>query len=244
MFDDFGFRIRRKKEEDPGGGGGGKTTPDLLDQARRTLDKNRNATKVVARLLEDNHEQREQIRELQAQVAPKGAVILTGDDAKAWEKIKALGKPEDIEKAVKEHPDLLKFKTERETTDATRNVARMMDYDPEVLVDVTNARGLEYEVRSETVKDTNGKEEKRQVPHVRVKGQANAKFEPLGEFAKRELKAYEASLPAKKNGGQPPVSGVPLPTMASTEQGSGGNDMVAKHIERMNKAAQVPAPTK
>lgn len=238
VFDRWGMRLQDKEGE--GGGGGGSGKPDVAAAARRKLDKDRNATRVVTQLMEENYEQREEIRSLKAKVeqaVPKGSVVLSGDDAKLWEKVKTSGKPEDVERMLKEHPELVKYRADTEQTSATRNVARAMGWDPDVLVDITNARALEYEDREITVRDAaSGKEEKKRVPHVRARGVKDAKFEPLGEFATRELKAYEGALKAKQNGTGGTSTSVPFPAQPSTDQGSGVTDMTEKFIERMYAA--------
>lgn len=244
LFDRWGFRLQAPEGEGAGGGSGsGK--PDVAAAARRKLDKDRNATRVVTQLMEENYEQREEIRRLKTQAenaVPKGSVVLSGEESKLWEKLKGLGKPEDVERMLKEHPELVKYKADTESTSATRNVARAMGWNPDVLVDITTARGLEFKDEEITVRDAaTGKDEKKRVPHVRAKAVKDAKFEPLEEYGKRELTAYTAALQVKSNGTGGSSTAVEYPAQPSHDQGSGGKDLVKAHIERMNPA---PAPTK
>lgn len=90
-----------------GGGGdaGGKTRPSDI-QARFNGDAQRMAERI-AELLDDNHSYREKNRQLKAdleaaqKLAPaEGSLVLSKEQAAAWEAYQKLGKPEELERAV------------------------------------------------------------------------------------------------------------------------------------------------
>jgi hypothetical protein len=102
---------------DAGGGDGGdgstdaKVKPtDLLAQyGGQTSEAALRMAEKLADFTNDNHALRRknadykiEVEQLRGKVAPEGAVILSADDAKAWEAYKTIGKPEDLTKAVTE----------------------------------------------------------------------------------------------------------------------------------------------
>lgn len=96
---------------DAGGEGGG-DNPDKPTASSLLERYGSDALKMAERLAaaqDDAYKLREKQRELKAEleglrgkVAPEGSAILTADDAKRWEAYTALGKPEDLTKAVSE----------------------------------------------------------------------------------------------------------------------------------------------
>lgn len=98
---------------DAGGDPGGdvhpeKTKPsDVLAQYGQDAQAALRMAERVATLMNDNYDLRRkngdyktEIDGLNKRVAPEGAVVLSGDDAKRWEAYQTIGKPEDLTKAL------------------------------------------------------------------------------------------------------------------------------------------------
>jgi hypothetical protein len=182
------------------GGGGGeqpqrRSSADVLQQygndAIRMADR-------VAELERDNYQLREQRRTLREEVTglkgrqtPEGAVVLTGDDAKAWQAFSSLGKPDEVQAKL----------TERDTLAAEVAAAKKA----ETLRQVAEASGLnfaplkrvgadhEYELRDAT--DADGKAVK--VAYIKV-GDA---FKPLAEHVDTEWADIKPALTATGGSG-------------------------------------------
>ncbi len=92
-------------DTDPQGGSSGKVrASDVLDQFGRDVVK---MADKLADLLTDNNRlraQRATLRDeaatLKARVAPEGGRALTAEEASAWESYTALGKPDEVQKAL------------------------------------------------------------------------------------------------------------------------------------------------
>lgn len=156
------------------------------------------------------------VTELSGKVAPDGAVVLKGDQAKAWSKYTSLGKPEEIETALSEGTaakgDLAKL-NRRETI---RTVAGVAEFDADVLT--TLAGDLEFEVVDETVKG-------KTVKVAKVK--AGETSTPLADYAATNWPKFLPSLkagstPAPKLGTPAPRNGTTTParTLTTTSQGA------------------------
>jgi hypothetical protein len=85
----------------------GKSAPDLVKAAQGLVERSGgDALAAVVKLLDEAHDGREERRVLRVELdglkakLPEGAVILTGDDAKAWPAYTALGKPDELAATV------------------------------------------------------------------------------------------------------------------------------------------------
>ena len=178
------FRIatigRLLESNDPPGSGNQRTKPsDLLTQY------NGDAARMAERLadvLNDNFKGREKNRTLEAEnerlkanQKPEGAVVLTGDDVKAYEAYTALGKPDEIKAKLGER-DTFEGELTGLKRDATlRDVAQEAGFAFPVLKRLGADR--EYEIRDE---QRDGKPVKR--PYIKD----GDTFKPLDEYAAQD----------------------------------------------------------
>ena len=138
------------------------------------------------------------VTELTGKIAPEGAVILKGDQAKAWAKFNSLGKPEDLETRLNEGAAAIGKVAKHDREKHVGEVAKLVGFDADVLNDLAGT--LEFEIAEETVK---GKVEK----VVKVKDGETSK--PLAEYAAAKWPKYMPALklsttPAGPKLGTPP----------------------------------------
>jgi hypothetical protein len=106
--------------------------------------------KKIEKLVSDNAEYRQTIKELEAKSAqvPEGAVVLTGDDAAKWEKAKAL----DLDKVVKDAAEAETLRGEiakRDKAEKRRAAAEAEGVNEKALSLVAGADALEYDTGEE-----------------------------------------------------------------------------------------------
>lgn len=81
---------------------------------------------VASKLFDDNYQLREKNRELRKQVPAKGAVILSGGDAQAWESFKATGiKAEELQSTIDNVAALEKENKELASMENLREIASL-----------------------------------------------------------------------------------------------------------------------
>lgn len=76
--------------------------PDVT-AAEKLIAKHDSAAAAVLALMGENYRARDDKRQAEAKVPPAGSVVLTADEAKAWDAYRTLGKPEDVRKIKAEH---------------------------------------------------------------------------------------------------------------------------------------------
>lgn len=193
----------------------------ITERAKRFLARHAgNAEAAVSELLRDNKKLRDERRtiresgpyrpdeslqrenaELQTEnerlsglIPPVGAVVLTGDDATAWPKFKALNiAPDKIAEALKERDTLASQVADRDRKDVITRAAEELKWKPTILAKIASAEGLHLEFK-DVNQTVDGKQSKVSVPHVRLAKDEKATLEPLAEYAKRELKDYLPAL--------------------------------------------------
>jgi hypothetical protein len=221
---------------DPPGGGGDPPRPkasELLNQYNG--DAVRMAEKL-AEVLGDNATLREQRRDLRAEVttlkgsqAPEGAVILTGDDAAAYQAYQALGKPGDLTKRLADGDAAITSTAQLERDALVAEAAAVAGYKPSVLKD--RAGDLPLVVREVT---EDGKAVKR--AFVAPQGQGE---QELTAYAQAQWGDY---LPALVASQAQPRQGIAYPTTP----GGGGQrpaDPVGAFLTQRNeRAAAAPNP--
>jgi hypothetical protein len=184
MLKDF-FLREADTDVDPQGGASGKTrASDVLDQYGRDGIK---IAEKLAEVLTDNSQLREQRRSLReevttlkAKVAPDGARVLTAEEAKAYDAYAALGKPEDVKKALEANSEATAKLAKLERSERLRAAAEAAGYKPSVLERL--ASDLTIEVRP--VKDS--------APLVVVV--ADGQETALADYAEKEWKDFLPSL--------------------------------------------------
>jgi hypothetical protein len=153
------------------------------------------AMTVMRSLQDENYKLREKNRTLKQQFddaekkAPaEGSVVLSKADAERWEKLKALGKPEEVEAAIKER-DALKT----EVAGAKRD---------QLLRDVSEVEGWNFSVVKKLAGDlsfeildtTNDKGETRKSAMVLVKNGDSTEKKSAANYAETEWKDFLPSL--------------------------------------------------
>jgi hypothetical protein len=147
-------------------------------------------------LTAENTELRSENERLESLVPPAGATILTGTDAEAWTKFKALNlAPDKVTEAIKERDTLKSDLATRERQDMIAKAAEDLGFKPSVLVKVAAAEGLHIEFKDVTEK-VDGKNVVTRVAHVRKAKDEKAELVPLEQFAETELKDYLPALQA------------------------------------------------
>jgi hypothetical protein len=132
---------------------GGGLSDEALKAFNKRLEKlDGNASAMAMMLFGENFQMREKLRSLEGRVSPDGATILTGDDAKAWDVYKALGKPETVKQGLDERSQ---FQGELESLRREailRRVAEVAGFKYNILADREKAaradnKPLAFEVR-------------------------------------------------------------------------------------------------
>ena len=170
---------------------------------QRLLDKYANdGIKLAAQLFDENFHYRGQIRELKEKAPKDGSVVLTGDDAKAWESFKALNmKAEDIKTAVEKVGTLEKENKELASMENLREIAELGLEGSNLKLSVLKdqlAKFPDAAISFKTEKNADGKEVK--VAYIKkTEKDSETTFE---EFAKADLADYLPSLKVSNEASQ------------------------------------------
>lgn len=199
------------------------TTPNPAAGFQALLDAHKqDALGVASKLFDDNFQLREKNRELKKQVPADGAVVLVGDDAKAWEAFKAVGiKADELQSTIdkvaaleKENKDLASMENLREIADLGLEGSKLK---LSVLKDQLSGRFPDAVISFKTEKDADGKEAK--VAYIKKTADAaETKFE---DFAKADLADYLPSLKVSDEAN--PQQKVPGNGPDPKPQGGGGS---------------------
>lgn len=120
----------------------------------RLLERNNNdAARVAEKLFDENYQYRKEIRQLEQQVPPAGAVVLSADDAGTWQAYQALGKPSEVKQALEERTKLQGDLVTRDRELLLRSVADTAGYKPGVLASLDRLAKAEGKVLDYVVKD-------------------------------------------------------------------------------------------
>jgi len=151
----------------------------LLNQPRHGGD----AGAVALTLLQENHGYRDQIRTLQGQVPAAGSVVLTPEQAQAWQTYQQLdADPAALRTRLEQGSQAV----EREQT---RELATVSSANPTVLADRLRAAGLRAEVRDVAAEGTNPA--RREVRVLNAEGQDQGE---LREYATQHWADYVTAL--------------------------------------------------
>ena len=178
---------------------------ELVDQLIHKYGSRDRAIEELAKqtydLREDRREADEEIEALKAKVPADGAVVLTGDEKKKWEAVKAIDLPgEKIKERVAKADDLEKQHAKTELSTKRKAVAGAAGVNGDVLDPLLDQFGLEVENKEIQVQGADGKLTPKQVAHVRKAGDANAAWEKLSDVIARDgspLKPFAAALNTK-----------------------------------------------
>lgn len=126
---------------------------------------------------------------------PEGSVVLTAEQAKAWEAYQALGKPEEIGQKLKDGEAAITERDGLKEKEVLSGVATELKWKPEVLSDLAKGKNLTW-----TIAEKDGKKT------VSVKD-ADGKEHPAEEYAKANWSLYLPALQAGDSDRQIPAGG-------------------------------------
>jgi hypothetical protein len=216
---------------DPKGGEGDKGDPtptptptptpkdddfDVQAAVQQLLAKHGNAERALGYLLRDNQGYRKKNAELKAKVPDEKAVVLSGDDARAWDEYKALGKAGDLKAALGERD---RFRDEADglrRAEVYKQAAEAHGYKAPVLSRLASQEKLQIEIREEKVGAKTA-----QVAYVKgVDDKGKETATKLPDYAARAWPEFLDSLPISTRAapGTPPRPGGPGPPPPIREQ--------------------------
>lgn len=220
--------------------------PDLTAALQRLIDRNGgNQDAVGVMLMRENHDLREERRQLRTQVSDlekkvpgDGVVVLSADDVKKWQAYQALNlTPEQVTEVVTERDTLKGSLAEKDRSERIRNAAEAAGFKPAVLMDLTTAKGLHVEVRDEDVEVTEGGKKvtrKGKVPYVRPAGDEKAQLVKLTTYVDQNLADYKPALQATAT----KQNGVPFPEQNGSDGTAPASNLTDKFIQGMQKTAE------
>lgn len=172
----------REAEEERPYGSRRSASDEGRGQAERLLKRFRGrAVEAIGHMSDENRRMRDERRAADAKLAEftaAGVVVLKGDDAKAYEAYKALGKPDEIKIKLDELPALKTKVTESERRTASHDAAKHLGWNPEATAGMIVDKQLE--VTLVDGKDAAGKDIK--IPHVRPTADPKAVPVPLAKW--------------------------------------------------------------
>jgi hypothetical protein len=201
------MRLFIEPESDQGGGGGGKQIPDASTDLQRRLAAAEGSAAVVAQQLANEnftlrsqiagHEQtiatqKTKIADLQKAIPAEGAVVLTTEEAKAWQALKAIGSPEEGAYKFTRLPKLEEKLAEHDRTATLRRAAAAEGYVEKAFAGIAGVGDLSYEFKTEQ-RDNKPVE----VAYVKVKD-ADTKEEKLVRLGDHMQAHYAEHMPALK----------------------------------------------
>lgn len=226
-------------DNDSGGSGG------VEQSFQKALDKRNNDGVALAReLYDDNYNLRKKNRELsdeatqlRGKVPAEGAVMLSADEATAWQAYKALGTHEEVKTAIEQRTQLQGQLDALQREAALRDAAAAAGYKFSVLQDRDKVARIDGKELSYAVKEVEKDGTKSRVAFVKD-GDTE---KPLTEYAQEQWGEFLPSLQAQ---GSQQQNGTPFPSQHS---GTGGNpkppNLVAQfQQEQAEKAKAVKNP--
>lgn len=138
-----------------------------------------------------NQQLKQKLADAEKTKAPDGAVILTGDDAKAWPEYQKLGKPTELAKQIEDGKSATARAATLEQERVHGEAAGLVGFKPSVLTRLATSEGFTVEVKEEHV---DGKAAK--VPYAKKTGDDKAQPVKLTEFAEQHLKDFLPALTA------------------------------------------------
>lgn len=221
---------------------------ELVDQLIHKYGSRDRAIEELARqtyeLREDRREADEEIETLKTQIAPKDSVVLTGDDKKKWDAVKAIDLPgEKIVERVKKADELETTNKKTELSTKRKAVATAAGMSGDVLDPLLDQFGLEVETKEIQIQGADGKMTAKQVAHVRKAGDANAAWEKLSDFVARDgspLKPFATALAVKTE--TKATTGLTFPDQSGGGTGGGTSSAVDEVLKRNKDRAERSNP--
>lgn len=206
------------------------------------IEKQGSSEKALELLLTENYELRAKNRTLREQIAEKekdapaeGSIILSPEEAKAWEAYKEIGKPEDLKKTVEER-DTLKATANRLTREAEiASIAEAHGFNPKVLIRL--AGDLEFEVKE--IEHEGKKISKTSVIIPSEDGKRTTAV-ALDEYADKNWKEFIPALKADTQKGSP--NGTPFIQQRQGAPATDDKDDIVSMRLRQKQEASMAAP--
>lgn len=189
----------------------------------------------VAELEAENQRLEAEVDRIAGQLPAQGAVVLTGEEAKAWGTFKGLGTAEDVKRAMEELPALRTTVSATERATVGREAAKLLGWNPDATVGAITDKGLVVSL----VDGKNAKNEAVKVPHVRPAGDEKAATVPLEDWVKAHAAYLTPALTATGGtGGAPPAGGAPLtfPVLSAGGAPAATGDPVADFAKQAQAA--------
>lgn len=194
--------------------------------------------KPDARIVElegENSRLEAELDRVSAQIPAQGAVVLVGDEAKAFESYRLMGAPEDVKKRLDEVASLRSKVTGTETATAATDAAKLLGWNPDATVGAITDKGL-------VVSFVDGKDAKGaavKVPHVRPANDEKAATVPLADWVKEKAAYLTPALTAtggtSATQGAPSV-GTPFPVLSAGGTPAATGDPVADFAKQAQAA--------
>jgi hypothetical protein len=129
------------------GAGGGTDLAKVLESFNSRLAKHTDATQLAQQLFTENYTLREEkrklntkVEQLQGKVPADGSIVLSGDDAKAWQTVKELNlTPDEIKAKLQSSSETERELASLKRTELMRQVADAEGYKATVLSDILPA---------------------------------------------------------------------------------------------------------
>jgi hypothetical protein len=203
-----------------GGGTGGRDEATILEGLQNLIRREGGADATAQLLYHENARHRERIRQLEQQLPGEGAVVLSGDQAQAWQTYQGLGAPTDVQQRLTAAEQAQQELAGLRRAEQIRGVAEAAGYRPTVLERL--AEGLEFEVREE---QRDGQAAR--VPYVVTKSEQGEQRTPLAEYAQTHWADFLPALSAQQQQQPPQGGGVAYPR----QQGGGGQPATSKPVD-------------
>jgi len=187
--------------------------PDLVKVVEGLIAKHGDPNAALRVLLSENHNYRDQLREVKAKLPADGHVVIDPDKAKLFAAYQQYGTPDEIKQGLYERDELSTTVAAHKRAREISDVAKLAGYDPDVLT--TLAGDLQFEVTDG--KDKAGKD----VKTVSVKD--GDKLVSLEDHAKAKWEKFLPSLKPTQakapQGGSPFTGGItpPKPPIVKTD---------------------------
>lgn len=200
-------------------------------------------TKKIGDLETDNKKQRDEIRDLRAQVPAEGSVLLSKEDGAKHTAYKALGEPAALKTRLAEGDAAKQRVEEHETRSAVQEFAKAAGISEDAidtLIAIPALKGAKFEVR----KKKNDKGEEVPSPYITLTGDGEKAMSL--EDAVVKVPALKGLKPAEK--GKPPVGFVKQGSEAGTPSGDAQQQVLdkirTKAKDEKESVGKLPAGTK
>jgi hypothetical protein len=205
---------QQQQQPQPQGGG-----QDWQQSLSNLIRREGGADATAQLLFQENREHRQRIRELEQRVPGEGAVVLTGDQAAAWQTYQGLGAPTDVQQRLTAAEQAQNELAGLRRAEQIRGVAEAAGYKPGVLQKL--AEGLTLELREEQRDGQTAR-----VPYV-VSGEGQQQqATPLADYAQQHWADFLPALSAQQQQQPPQGGGVAYPR----QQGGGGQTATSNPV--------------